>query len=565
MSEQECPPASSALPSYRVHRHHCSWDLRTSNTDINPLSSRTRVSSQSNLDPNLEQRVAEVDARRSSSNGWATELATTKFRHGAPRSPKSGEKTVAQLRQRFEQRATQDQGAVGVAGEPNRDHRRSKSIRSTFVPVVRQVAEREASVEEGLAQGAHVLPPFSFSSTSEQPTEPVSSSAISEQDTQEEILPVLRPTVYTGHYSSRTGLTDAPTQGDGPPVLSGDATISQAELAGSQGTVDGCAARPDGSISIIDFAYAQAPDLSSSSAPGHEVVRFASKSDHAPSVHHESSSDESTRSSTTELIDLGEYDGLPPAVRRCESRLGMHDDKSDSEDEGLLLLPSSVYVPQHERPDDTVEEPDDQKCLTVFHAQPAGSQEVVLDDINKDMKRSSAQRLGNNEDGSKMQSESRGNLMLLPASVYTPPEHVAGDSEGDMEYDSPVASTSEEHSAGDGSFEELPAPAGASSGQTEALLGSCETGENHIEPIIAENVPSEAVLSPDESVEQVKAGPKRTGRNFVSYFVGRTGLAGRNDGRSDEEASEYRQNTLRRRIGRRLGNSVLLLVMWKRW
>lgn len=116
MSEQESPPASNALPRYRVRRRHGFWDLRPSGPSLSLLFG-VRVSSQPNVNTSSEQPVAPFDVAKSSNNDRYSEISLTKYQHGASCSPKSGEKTVAQLRQHFELGAARDGGAVGVAGE----------------------------------------------------------------------------------------------------------------------------------------------------------------------------------------------------------------------------------------------------------------------------------------------------------------------------------------------------------------------------------------------------------------------------------------------------------------
>jgi hypothetical protein len=110
--------------------------------------------------------------------------------------------------------------------------------------------------------------------------------------------------VYTGHYEFQTQSANVPMHNDSP------STLSENTMAGQSGSIDSlaeavnCLAGSGDGINIIDFAQVRTMDLSSSPTCSQKHVRFASKSDHARSVHYESSSDDSTRSSTRSLLIL---------------------------------------------------------------------------------------------------------------------------------------------------------------------------------------------------------------------------------------------------------------------
>ena len=578
MSEQESPPTSNALPRYRVRRRHGSLDLRTSGPSLGPRFG-VRVLSQPNANTSSEQPVAPFGAGKSSSNGWNSEISMKKQQYGASCSPKSGEKTVAQLRQRFELGAARVGGAVGVAGEQHRGHRRSETIRSSLVPIVRQEDEHQTSVEELTAQRAYTLPPFSFSPPSEQPARSMFSAAVLEQDKQGETLSVLQPTVYTGHYEFQTQSANAPMHNSSPYTLSENTTVGQVGAidglslsrnitAGQVGSIDGLAGSIDGlaeavhclagsgdGVDIIDFARVQAIDPSSS-ARSQKRVRFASKSDHAPSVHYESSSDDSTRSSTTELIDLGEYHGPPLIARRCKSRLGMYDDASESENEELLLLPSLVYGPQPVCPYGTVEDFDD--------VQEAESPETAVDNVDEKRDRSSAVEKEDSEDRASMCHERKEDLTLLPASAYTQPGHVACPSGGGVTNSDAEANTSGQHIGEEDAFTVPAASPSLSLNHNDVLPGLCEAGNEIAESVVEPRTSSEAVPSSDEQADRMKAKPRRKRRKFIRRLLRVTAFSEDGD-KADQDSSGPHPNTLRCRIGRRLDKSVLLLIMWKRW
>jgi hypothetical protein len=563
MSEQKPPPTSNSLPSYRVRRRHGSWDLRTWNTGRN-LHFRDRVSSQANVESTSEQHFAQVDARRSSTTGWTTELSTKNYQYGTSRSPKSGEKTVAQLRQRFEQRAIHDEVAIGFAGEHHRGHRRSKSIRSSFAPIVCREVENETSVEETPTKRAFVLPPFTSISESKQLAEPATSLEVLKQNLPENVSPMLRPTRSTGHYEFRTESANAPMYDTSSSSLSEDITTSQAGTVTSPAAFVDYLTTSEDDVKIIDFAHIRAIDLSSSPAPGQRHVRFASKSDHAPSVHYDSSSGGSTRSSTKELIDLGEYIGPPPVVRRCESRLGMYDDESDSENESPLFRPSSMYVPQPECPDGIVVDIDGQEGLPKLSVQEAESPESATRNSHMEMDTLSIMGREDSEDRTSMHNELREDLTMLPASVYTPSEHVTGHSEPGVSGIVPETTTSDEHSSEADAFTVPSALKSASLDHIEVFSSLCEVGNDVEDHIVEERVPSEAVLSSDERRDHIESRPKQKRHKFIRRLL-RGADYPEESGGADQGTSKSGQNTLRRCTGRRLGRRVLFLIMWKRW
>lgn len=581
MAEQESPNTPSASSRYRVRRRHESWAPQTPNTSSAPRF-RVRVQSQPHLNAGSAQLPAQtgviidpfilnhrsedvVNAIRSSSLGWNLELPPPKYRHGVSRSPKSGENTVAQLRQRVEQRPNQGEGEAGITAERYRDHRRSRSIRSTFVPVVPPKVGRTASDIETMTESSYVLPPFSFNPDSEHSAEQMCPSPVSKAGTQEVTLPVLQPTVYTGHYSFGPEPADERLHDDISPRRDEDTTVSQTGSDdGPDRPVDSLSGLEDG-VSIIDFAYLYTTNLSSLPTSGKKHVRFASRSDHAPSAHYKSSSDDSTRSSTTDLIDLGEYNESLPVVRSYESRVEMNDDSSDSEKEELLLLPASVCMLQDMCPDGIVEDSDDEKDMLILPASSTTQPGSANKTIKQGLEPASAVDMENDEDQIGNQGEREGDLVVLPASVYTPPGFVISNSEEVIDDVHIVgASTAQECSGHEDTLSELPAQTSGPINQTDALPVHNEGGDDLSEPSAAEQVPLKLATGPFEPVDQASSRLMQKRRKFIHRLLGHAGHTERRSDNGEGETGPCRKS-LGRRIGKRLGKGVLLLVMWKRW
>ena len=136
--------------------------------------------------------------------------------------------------------------------------------------------------------------------------------------------------------------------------------------ANSHAAVVDCLAASEDGVNTTDFAYIRATILFWTPPPGQKYGPFASKSDRAPSVHYKRSSDVSTRSSTADLIDLGEYGESSPFERRCESQRELYNDRSETEDEELLLLPALATLPQAMWSDGVVECFDAEQDLLIF-------------------------------------------------------------------------------------------------------------------------------------------------------------------------------------------------------
>ncbi|CAO2648305.1 Nn.00g075720.m01.CDS01 [Neocucurbitaria sp. VM-36] len=87
-------------------------------------------------------------------------------------------------------------------------------------------------------------------------------------------------------------------------------------------------------VNTFDFAYA------SGTPPSKKHVRFASRSDHAPSLHFSSSSNDST-ASTRVLIDLDEYDERMADGRKIRA-ISTANGKEEDE---MTILPATTYKP----------------------------------------------------------------------------------------------------------------------------------------------------------------------------------------------------------------------------
>ncbi|KAF1926759.1 uncharacterized protein M421DRAFT_422358 [Didymella exigua CBS 183.55] len=166
MTERETSDTLTAPSHYPVRHRHGSWASSTLNRRPAPRL-RVRALSQQHSNPSQTDAFIEtpidnfesgdlVNAAKPSTTGWNLEVPPRKYQYEVSRSPKSSEKTVAQLRQRFEQRSSRDEGDADNLEGQHRGHRRSKSVRSALVLVNCREVEHQASVDEVTSERAYI-------------------------------------------------------------------------------------------------------------------------------------------------------------------------------------------------------------------------------------------------------------------------------------------------------------------------------------------------------------------------------------------------------------------------
>ncbi|KAF2855218.1 hypothetical protein T440DRAFT_514249 [Plenodomus tracheiphilus IPT5] len=145
--------------------------------------------------------------------------------------------------------------------------------------------------------------------------------------------------VYPHSLIHHSGMVDP--NSTSPPVVNTDVTqMSWDEVREHYSLDSHLVADEEQGTRVHDFAYA------AGAPPVHKHVRFASKSEHAPSAHHEWESEDEG------LIDLGDFEPLAHSLSNL--LLADLDNEVDIEISGSSTVVMSADVPQsHEQPSET--------------------------------------------------------------------------------------------------------------------------------------------------------------------------------------------------------------------
>ncbi|KAF2627013.1 hypothetical protein BU25DRAFT_469324 [Macroventuria anomochaeta] len=577
---------ASSAPKLRVRArsqqhpiHHAELSIQlNSATD---LPSSISIGKEVLSNPNPATNIEETQASLKSHNRSASSMT---------HSPKSGEKTVAQLRQRFERPS--NHGGSQIGAEPTRRHRRSRSIMSTFVPIVPPASEQLKDVETSPPVEDYVLPAFTFNPASELSLQTPPSASADEflRSTDAEVL---QPTVCTGEYTIRSSSKPEDSY-DVRSTLGKEGTAeNRVEVENDQNSSYQKLAGHEHGVSIIDFAYVYVATKPPPPISSRKHVRFASKSEYAPSAQYKSSSDDSTQSSTQDLVDLGDCEPQP-IPHSFKFRVEKHDDSSSEEEKQLLLLlPASVYVPPAMLHDGAARESESVPVTAGPHvmwdvhvqAGKYGSHQSLTGPGPLPFSVSICTLLGLQPGGAEQasddtpaiefqlqneQSSSEEHLPLLPASVYIPTGsadgHVVQQIDDMPTIEGAQANTDSLHADKCDETSHMPAQVVAPVTQAIDTPGKTTsfTSEHQVE--LGNRMPAEQVLlaapdEPDQTEHQSRSKPFRKRRNFMGRLLG---PAGRTESCNNSEEGDIgvgRQKSL----GRRLGKGALLLVMWKCW
>ncbi|KZM21358.1 uncharacterized protein EKO05_0008880 [Ascochyta rabiei] len=237
------------------------------------------------------------------------DTATHEYNTSATYSPKSGDKTVAQLRQHFEQPPpTQIDNRPARSMLPGRGYQKTED---------------------------NVLPALTFDSESELPVNRKTRSPSPSND-----LESLRPTVYIADHPGLTidGATAESSRRFN--IEEENPTTSSSKNTNNVGLTSQKFVWVKDGVRVVDFAYAHAaPSAMLSPMADVKRVRLLSKFGHA----HESESDVSDTSAQAPT-DLGER---KPALKTkiADFRAEKLNDSQSSSEDSLLLLPASVSTP----------------------------------------------------------------------------------------------------------------------------------------------------------------------------------------------------------------------------